>query len=217
MVIVVSVIKVNPPPYYFANYQVFTSVPCFLEGTQILTDKGYIPIQYLQKDTLIQTYLHGLLPLSCLGYSKIYNPSTKERFGNRLFKLTPTSYPDLEEDLIITGNHCVLVDDINADKKEKMISKFSSIPLNQEMKQKLNQLLDTNYHATYKIDDKYCLLAHLDSIAEPYTEEGVHTIWHLALESDNDTRNFGIYANGLLVEAASKEFLMNHSNMTLKN
>ena len=84
------------------------------------------------------------------------------------------------------------------------------------MKQKIHDLLDMNYHATYKIDDKYCLLAHLDPKAEPFADEGIYTIWHLALDSEDDSRNFGIYANGLLVEASSKDFLLNHYDMNLK-
>ena len=59
-------------------------------------------------------------------------------------------------------------------------------------------------------------MAHMDQKAEPYLNKGVHTIWHLALDSEDDTRNYGIYANGLLVEASSKDFLLNHSNMILK-
>jgi hypothetical protein len=37
----------------------------------------------------------------------------------------------------------------------------------------------------------------------------------LALENGDDNMNYGIYANGLLVEACSKHYLKEHSNMLL--
>ena len=36
-----------------------------------------------------------------------------------------------------------------------------------------------------------------------------------ALQNDDVRMNYGIYANGLLVETCSLHFLTNHSNMTL--
>ena len=192
-------------------------VPCFLEGTKILTESGYIPVQDLEKGTLIETYKHGLLPLGALGHSKIYNPGSDKRFGNRLFKLDKDNYPELEEDLMITGNHSILVDSLENKTKESLFTQFANKGLNKEVENKLNEFLERNYSEIYAIDDKYGLMAHMDPKAEPYTEEGTFNIWHLALESPDgdDTRNYGIYANGLLVEACSKSFLVEKSGMEL--
>jgi hypothetical protein len=49
----------------------------------------------------------------------------------------------------------------------------------------------------------------LDPKAEPYLKEGEYTIYHLALENENYYGNYGIWANGLLVETCSKKYLEN--------
>jgi len=41
------------------------------------------------------------------------------------------------------------------------------------------------------------------------------TIYHLALENENYFSNYGIYANGLLVESCSKRYLKELSGMEL--
>jgi hypothetical protein len=48
-----------------------------------------------------------------------------------------------------------------------------------------------------------------------YETAGTYTIYHLALENDDDGMNYGIYANGLLVETCSKRYLKDKSDMTL--
>jgi hypothetical protein len=63
-------------------------------------------------------------------------------------------------------------------------------------------------------DDKYRLLAHIDERAIPYEVEGKHNIYHIALENENIYYNYGIYANGLLVESCSIRYLTELSNMT---
>ena len=64
-------------------------------------------------------------------------------------------------------------------------------------------------------DRKYRIMACIDERAEPYRKEGLHTIWHLALDHDDICMNYGIYANGLLVETCSKRFLKEYSGMEL--
>jgi len=59
------------------------------------------------------------------------------------------------------------------------------------------------------------LFAFLDPRAEPYKVDGEFPIFHIALESDNDRINYGVYANGLLVETCSKRYMKEYSNMTL--
>jgi hypothetical protein len=43
------------------------------------------------------------------------------------------------------------------------------------------------------------------------------TIWHIALENDDYYMNYGIYANGLLVESCSKRYLKELSKMEIVN
>jgi hypothetical protein len=67
----------------------------------------------------------------------------------------------------------------------------------------------------YITENRYRLIACLDSRTEPYTEEGIHNIWHLALENHDEYMNYGCYANGLLVETTSKRMMKELSGMEL--
>ena len=64
-------------------------------------------------------------------------------------------------------------------------------------------------------DNKFRLIACLDEKAEPYNKHENTRIYHIALEHANDFMNYGIYANGLLVESCSKRYLSELSNMTI--
>ena len=48
-----------------------------------------------------------------------------------------------------------------------------------------------------------------------YEKEGNYEIYHLALENENYYNNYGIWANGLLVETCSKRYLKELSGMDL--
>lgn len=58
-------------------------------------------------------------------------------------------------------------------------------------------------------------MACIDERTKVYQKRGYQTIYHLALENDYYYGNYGIYANGLLVESCSKRYLKELSNMTL--
>jgi hypothetical protein len=59
-------------------------------------------------------------------------------------------------------------------------------------------------------------MACVDERAEPWNSENTYTIWHFALDHNDHTMNYGVYANGgLLVETCSINFLKNKSNMTI--
>jgi len=91
--------------------------------------------------------------------------------------------PELVEDLIITGSHCILVNELN------------------EYKEKTIQLLGE----VFVTDKKYRLPACIDKRTCVYEIPGTYTIYHLALENEYEYTNYGIYANGLLVESCSKK------------
>ena len=49
-----------------------------------------------------------------------------------------------------------------------------------------------------------------------FEEEGVHTIWHFALENTDEFGKYGVYANGLLVETIDiSGIFIKEYNMTL--
>lgn len=168
---------------------------CFKEDTKILTDKGYIPIQYLRKGNLIKTLKHDYKPINMIGKIEIYHSASEEGNKNQLYVCSQDNYPDIFEDLIITGCHSILVDNFTSEEqKEKVIEVNGN---------------------TYVTDGKYRLPVCTDPRASVYENTGSHTIYHLALDNDNYYMNYGIYANGLLVETCSKRYLKELSNMTL--
>lgn len=180
-----SFILITPPPPY----------PCFKTDTKILTNKGYIPIQDLRKGDLVKTALHNYKPIVMIGKRDIIHPASQERIKEQLYKCTKTNYPEIVEDLILTGCHCILVNDfINPEQREKTI--------------KVNGRI-------FVTDKKYRLPACVDDKTVVFETPGTYTIYHFALENDNYYMNYGIYANGLLVETCSKRYLKEHSNMSL--
>jgi len=171
------------------------SLICFKEDTQILTNKGYIPIQNLRKGDLIKTLKNDYKPIVMIGKREIYHPALQERIKDQLYKCSQNEYPEIFESLCITGCHCILVDNfISEEQKNKTI----------EINKKI-----------YVTDNKYRLPAAADNRATVYEKSGDYTIYHLALENDDYYMNYGIFANGLLVETCSKRYLKELSNMTL--
>ena len=71
------------------------------------------------------------------------------------------------------------------------------------------------YKRFLKTDNKYLLPSCIDETAEVYGHPGQYTVYNLALQNDDETINYGIYANGLLVETASEDYLKNRSKMEL--
>ena len=67
----------------------------------------------------------------------------------------------------------------------------------------------------YITDDKYRLPACVDERTCIYEKKGEHVIYHIALEHPKIWMNYGMYANGLLVESASEWALRSNINMIL--
>ena len=173
-------------------------VPCFLQGTTVLCQvdgvEQDVPVEKLTKGTLVKTSLNGYKPVVLIGKGTIQNPGHDDRTANRLYKLSLSKYPELKDDLYITGCHSVLEFPITDKQKEDTIKHLGRL---------------------FVTDKKYRLMACVDERAEPWKSEGEYTIWHFALENDNELINYGVYANGgLLVETCSIQFLKLKSNMT---
>jgi len=181
---------------------VFSTNPCFKLDTKILTNRGYRKIQHLRKGDLVKTFRNGFVPIHAIGTSEINHSADQDAgqrrrgcwLSNRLFRLTTEKYPELFEDLVITGYHSVLVDEFHGIEKTETRGLLGDI---------------------YITDGFYRLPACIDRRASIYEESGRHRIYHLALENDNYYGNYGIYANGLLVESCCKRYLLELSNMKL--
>lgn len=155
--------------------------PCFLENTKILckinNKEQYLPIQEITKGTLVKT-TNGFKPVNTIGTRRIYNPGNNNPSKNRLYLCSKQKYPELLEDLYITGGHRI----------------YKKIPIN-----KSSMLSKTNF-----LIDKYeSLLIYKDKRAKPWEKEGTFNIWHLAVDCKDEKANFRIYANGLLAQSSS--------------
>ena len=162
------------------------NVVCFLKGTMILTDVGYTPIEYLTPGTPVKTLLDGYIPVDCIRRSSMYNPLHDSRTKNRLYLLSKSLYPSLAQNLVLTGTHSVLVDSL-------------TIKQTTDTREVLGQVFVTN--------NKYRLPACADERAVVYPYEGTFDIYHVCLKNANESSNYGIYANGLLVESCCKKHI----------
>jgi hypothetical protein len=181
------------------NYYLYPAAPCFLEGSTILCQvegvEKYVPVEQLKSGTLVKTSLDGYKPVVLIGKGSIHNSGNDERTENRLYKCSPSNYPQLKEDLYITGGHSILEFPITDSQKEAIIKHQGKL---------------------YVTDKKYRLMACVDKRSEPWNSEGRYTIYHFALQNKNEKMNYGVYANGgLLVETCSINSLKNKSNMSL--
>ena len=170
--------------------------PCFLYDSKILTNQGYRPIQDLRKGDLVKTLKHYYKPIDMIGKRDMNHPASQERIKNQLYKCSKDQYPELNEDLIITGCHAILVDSFKTEEQIK-------------------QAIELNGDRLCVTDDKFRLPTCLDDRACVYEIPGEYTVYHLALENEDYFSNYGIYANGLLVETISKYDLKEYGKMEL--
>jgi len=180
------------------TYFLYAFAVCFLEGTQILCLKDdvetYMPIETMRAGTLVKTRLDGYKKVELIGKNVFVNPGHSDRIESRLYKLSPSHYSELHDDLFITGAHAVLVETITDKQREELTKQAGKI---------------------FITDKKYRLMAMFDDRAEPWSEAGKYTIWHFALEHTNIVMNYGVYANGLLVETCSINTMRTKSNLLI--
>jgi hypothetical protein len=182
-----------------ASYVTPTPI-CFLEGSKILCynletyTEEYRAIETLRKGMFVKTLFDGYKRIDLIGTTKIYNPGNSMRSKYRLYRCSADRYPTVKEDLIITGCHSILVPTLT-DQERRDVTNLQG--------------------ATFVTDRLYRLPACCDPRSVPYEKEGLFNIWHIALEHPDSYMNYGIYANGLLVETTSKRMMMELSGMDM--
>jgi hypothetical protein len=198
--------SLNPDPIFsynidlLNNIDLFTnignkmiSIFCFNEGTLILClnekfEEVYIPIENLKKGDLVKSYLHGYRKIDIIFKNSFVNDV--DNFLNCMYKMSKTDENGLIQDLIVTGGHSILVDDLK------------------EYKDKNNLLF---FGETQKIDDKYLLLASVSNDFKKMENNDNYTYYHFTLENNgNDDERYGVWANGILTETPSKNFLLSN-------
>jgi hypothetical protein len=178
---------------YYNTYQLsisFSTTPiCFLKGTYIYTNEGYKQIETLKKGDLVNTFKDNYVAIDTIVEEEIYHDANRDRNKCQLFKLDYPEYPQLLKELYITGAHSILVGKLTDKQKERIIQDYGKV------------------FATDLFDR---LPAYIDERAKVHEESGTYTIYHLALENENMHSNYGIFANGLLVESLSKYDCTHH-------
>ena len=190
----------NNGNYSFAakNYAGPYPIPiprCFKDGTYILCKTiqndqerlEQIKVQDLKVGTLVKTKYDGFKPIvkiisSVIKNNPNYKHGTNPYNKDQLYTCSVNRFDDLFEDLVITGSHSILVFPITDKQKEDICGLLGEL---------------------YVTDHKYRLPACLDERCVVYPEEGDFTIYHFALEKECKLSNYGVFANGLLVETAS--------------
>ena len=159
----------------------YVAPTCFAKDAQILclidNKEVYILIQNIKKNDLIKTTNGDYIPVYGTKCIEFYDSVIAK---DRLYKLSMDNYPELTEDLYVTGMHAILVDNITEFEKEKILELYGKI---------------------FITGDKYRLPACINN--EPEIVDDKINIYHIALNNKNIYSNFGIYANGLLVETCS--------------
>jgi hypothetical protein len=168
-----------------------TKIMCFVDGRE-----QELMVQDIRNGVLVKTFKSGYKPVCMIGTNKMNNPGNDERIKERLYICKKEKYPELTEDLIITGCHSILLDKITDEQRVSLLKEMGDI---------------------YVTEGKYRLTAAMDERAEPYNCAGEFNIYHFALEHDIYVANYGVYANGLLVESCSKRYLAEIANMTMLN
>jgi hypothetical protein len=161
------------------------SVPCFLEGTQILCQidgvEQYKAVETIRPGMLVKTSRDGFKPVKLIGSRSMNNSGTADRHKNSLYVCKKEKYPELTADLTITGCHAILVDKITEVQRAGILQTLERI---------------------FVTDRRYRLPACVDERTDVLQTAGPFTVWHFALEHYDTRMNFGVYAQGLLVESS---------------
>jgi hypothetical protein len=157
-------------------------ISCFSENTHILcmNDK-YIPIKELTKKSFVKT-LDG----SCIRVKYIL----KGTLTNGSPILTHNMYKMKNSNLMITGGHSILVDELTDTQKELQRQFWGD--------------------AVYKINDKFLLLSCCSEQFEKVEDTNEYIYYHIVLENNDPEKHFGIWADGVLTESISEKVYLTH-------
>lgn len=183
---------------YFANQNYYSTANCFNEGTKILClnknlEEEYIPIENLKKGDLVKSYKHGYRRIELIGRSPVLNDP--DNFRSCMYKMVKNETNELINDLIVTGLHSILVDDLN------------------EYKKNYDKIFGGN---SPTIDDKYLLFVSSSNDFIKIVNNNVYNCYHFVLENNgNDYERFGVWANGILTDTPSKKVFLDANYILL--
>jgi hypothetical protein len=156
----------------------------------VLTDKGYVDVNELQKGDYVKTFKSGTVKVYGVGKRIIHNPAIDLKIKDQLYILKHDSYPELTSNLIVMGYSSILVDKIPDGKRYEVKKTLGTI---------------------YLTEGKYRLPVCVDDRSVIYHEKGEQTVYHICLENNSNTANYGIYVNGaLLVDTCCIKYFNEH-------
>ena len=158
---------------------------CYEKNTLILVLENevevYKKISELKVGDMVKTYKHGYKKIKLIK-SFIYNTTNITRLKRCMYKM-------IDHDVIVTGKHGLLVDELK-EEEIKNIRKCGTSMRN--------------------IDDKQVLPACASDKFEKITDIFEFELWHFVLENDDINRNYGIYiTDGILSESCSEKAFLN--------
>jgi hypothetical protein len=110
---------------------------------------------------------------------------------------------NLIKDLYMTGSHAILKDDLSEVENNKMTRLLENLK-----EYKYNRFLDGKRKVIACFDNKF----------DQHNEQGYFNIYHIVLENNGDVeKNYGIYANGLLVESTNENTMKKDIDIELIN
>ena len=164
------------------SMNVVVNTTCFKEDTQILCENGYVKIQNIQLGDYVKIMGNMFKKVVKISNCQFNHDKNSSNNIMKLYRLSQSSYPELFNDLFITGGHSILVDSLTENERNETLKIWDYV---------------------HKVDDKFNLLTCLNDKAVMCEDNETVNIYHLVLENDDDNGLYGIWANGLLVESCS--------------
>jgi len=170
-------------------FQGATPLLCFDESTEILClnenlEEVYLPISKLNVNSIVKSFKHGFRRISTIYKNSLTNNIND--FQSCMFLMPKND--NMTKDLIVTGGHSILVDNMTENEFIKNSEYFKN----------------TNP----KIDDKQLLLAAASDKFIVLENNNEYTFYNFCLENDSDDEaRYGVWANGVLVETPSRQFM----------
>jgi hypothetical protein len=177
----VKVVDLENPENYNVTHFNNKRVACLVEGTEILCINNlgrelYLKIENIKIGTKIKTYFHGAKKLI-----KIMKKEFKNDKGfNQICKLS--NIYGQTNDLFLTGGYSTIVKKLTDYQREQ------------------SKDYDT---FDKKIDNLELLISHFNSKCEKIDDDKIYNVYYIVLQNEDVDGQYGIYANGVLVETTS--------------
>jgi hypothetical protein len=154
----------------------FNQAPCFDQDTMILCPTGNICVKDLKVCDEVVTPSGVKRILRIASKTRMFNDTSDT--STTMYRMKKTDH--MTGDLLVTGSHAILLD-------------APYLHFHGESK---------SFTDAKKIDGKYPIIARLYHKFERETIPKEHTIYHIAVDGDND--RYGLVANGVLMESWDK-------------